>query len=73
MASPSNQVVQFRLLQMPCCNILICWVNPRRPNYCPECGSRVFHEYPKARWEEQYSEAMLRVDDYDKATWVVFR
>jgi hypothetical protein len=41
--------------------------------YCPECGARVFHEYPKAKWEEQYSRAWLRVEDYDKATWVVFK
>jgi hypothetical protein len=66
---PTNNYVQFRLLQMPCCNILICWVNPRRPMYCPECGTRVFHHYPKDRWEEQYSEAWLRVTDYEKATW----
>jgi hypothetical protein len=34
--------VHFRLIQMPCCNTLFCWVNPRLPNYCPECGQRVF-------------------------------
>jgi len=37
---------------------------------CPECGERVFHAFPKARWEEQYSKAWLRVEDYDKATWL---
>jgi hypothetical protein len=70
MAKPSNQEVQFRLLQMPCCGILICWVNPRRPMRCPECGERIFSHYPKARWEAQYSRAWLRVEDYDKATWL---
>jgi DNA-directed RNA polymerase subunit RPC12/RpoP len=33
--------VKFRLIQMPCCGQMLCWVNPRLPNYCPECGERV--------------------------------
>lgn len=33
-----NERVNFRLIQMPCCSHLLCWVNPRLPNYCPECG-----------------------------------
>jgi hypothetical protein len=70
MAQPSNQEIQFRLIHMQCCHILICWANPRRPNYCPECGKRVFSDFPKERWEEQYSRAWLRVEDYDKATWI---
>ena len=36
------EFVPFRLINTPCCNILLCWVNPRLPNYCPECGVRVF-------------------------------
>jgi hypothetical protein len=69
MSEPSNEYVQFRLIQMPCCNILICWVNPRRPNYCPECGKFIFKHFTKIDWETKYSEAWLRVEDYDKATW----
>lgn len=38
----TTQRVVFRLIQMPCCNFLACWVNPRFPNYCPECGKFVF-------------------------------
>jgi hypothetical protein len=34
--------VQFRLIQVPCCGQLLCWVNPRLPNYCPECGEAIF-------------------------------
>jgi len=64
---PSNQPVPFRLLQMPCCNILICWVNPRRPMYCPECGTRVFHHYPSGKWHNTYSPAWLRIEDDAKA------
>jgi hypothetical protein len=69
MAKPTNELVQFRLLTMPCCYTLICWVNPRRPMHCPECGEPVFHHFPKDRWEEQQSEAWLQVKDYCKATW----
>lgn len=38
--------VVFRLLKTPCCGALLCWVNPRFPNYCPECGH---HIYPDVR------------------------
>jgi len=34
--------VHFRLIQLPCCEHLYCRVNPRLPNFCPECGERVF-------------------------------
>lgn len=38
----SNERVHFKLLQNPCCSALLCWVNPRLPNYCPECGEFIF-------------------------------
>jgi hypothetical protein len=34
-----SERVIFRLMRMPCCGHMLCWVNPRRPNYCPECGT----------------------------------
>lgn len=34
--------VHFRLIQMQCCGQMLCWVNPRFPNHCPECGKQVF-------------------------------
>jgi hypothetical protein len=37
-----RQRVPFRLIQTPCCHTLLCWVNPRLPNYCPECGKHIF-------------------------------
>ncbi len=37
-----TEFIKFRIFQMPCCGIQICWVNPRLPNYCPECGERCF-------------------------------
>lgn len=36
-----NERIPFRLLQMPCCGYRLCWVTPRLPNHCPECGTHV--------------------------------
>ncbi len=36
--------VQFRLIKCPHCEHLLCWVNPRLPNYCPECGERIYRQ-----------------------------
>lgn len=38
------ELVKFRLFRMPCCDHLLCWLNPRLPTYCPECGKLIFHE-----------------------------
>jgi len=40
----STERVPFRLLQTPCCGTLLCWVNPRLPAYCPECGKFIYPE-----------------------------
>lgn len=42
----THEQVHFRLLSVECCHHLLCWVNPRLPNYCPECGERI---YPQVR------------------------
>lgn len=34
--------VAFRLIQTPCCGSLLCWVNPRLPTFCPECGKQIY-------------------------------
>lgn len=39
-----NERVKFRLFQMPCCGQLLCWLNSRLPNYCPECGKLIYME-----------------------------
>jgi hypothetical protein len=36
----------FRLIVTECCHSQLCWVNPRLPNYCPECGK---HIYPSVK------------------------
>lgn len=36
--------VIFRLIVTPCCGHNLCWVNPRLPNNCPECGTYIFNK-----------------------------
>lgn len=37
-----SERIHFRLIQTPCCGQLLCWVNPRLPNYCPECSKPIY-------------------------------
>jgi hypothetical protein len=37
-----NERVSFRMIHTPCCHTLLCYVNPRLPNYCSECGARIY-------------------------------
>jgi hypothetical protein len=37
--------------------------------YCPECGVRVFHNFPRLKWDNTFSEAWLRVQDYHAAAY----
>lgn len=41
-----NERIQFRLITMECCGHMLCWVNPRLPTHCPECGAVI---YPKVK------------------------
>lgn len=49
----SHERVPFRLISCPECRHQFCWINPRLPSYCPECGM-------KAEWRER---VMMRDDD----------
>jgi hypothetical protein len=62
----SNEKVHFRLIQTPCCNTLLCYVNPRLPNFCSECGKSIFRDV-KGCILASDEEAWLRVD-FDKGT-----
>jgi len=55
-----SERVHFKLIVMPCCSHMLCWVNPRYPSYCPECGTFI---YPQVRGCVTTSDdqAMLRV------------
>jgi hypothetical protein len=59
----TNDMIQFRLLQMPCCHMLLCWVNPRLPNYCPECGTHIFLKLKSGEYTRvNDKDAVLRAD-----------
>lgn len=36
----ASERVTFTLIHTPCCHTILCYVNPRMPNYCSECGER---------------------------------
>ncbi len=36
--------IHFRLLNMQCCNVLLCHVNSRLPMYCSSCGKLIYPE-----------------------------
>ncbi len=44
MVKQIQERVHLRVLQMPCCNHLLCWINPRLPTFCPECGQSVIRQ-----------------------------
>jgi len=59
----SNEIIHFRLFQMPCCGQLLCWVNPRLPNFCPECGNRTLLDLKTGEYTRVNDrEAMLQMD-----------
>lgn len=39
--SVTSERVVFRMIQCPKCNHLLCWLNPRLPTYCNECGQMI--------------------------------
>lgn len=41
MTSEISERVPFRVVAMECCGTILCCVNPRFYNYCPECGTNV--------------------------------
>ena len=58
----SNEYVPFRLFHMPCCGAQICWVNPRLPNHCPECGEPVLIQLKTGSHTLMDSPAWLRIE-----------
>lgn len=63
MTKSYGEKVPFRLFQMPCCGMLLCWVNPRLPTYCPECGKRCLLELRSGEYTRVQSDAWLKVED----------
>ncbi len=48
---------------MPCCGHPLCWVSPRLPNYCPECGKHVLLELKSGEY--------TRISDDD--AWIKYK
>lgn len=49
-----TEFCKFFLLITPCCHTMLCWINPRMPNFCPECG--------RAIWLKKQGEHILFLD-----------
>lgn len=63
MGNSTNEKVPFKLFVMPCCGQQLCWVNPRYPNRCPECGEFVFLKLRTGAHTMMDSPAWLRIED----------
>jgi hypothetical protein len=59
--------VHFRLIKTPCCGQLLCWVNPRFPNFCPECGTRIYPDVKQAVIQSD-TEAWLHLQVANRAS-----
>lgn len=57
----TNEQVTFRLFSMPCCKFQLCWVNPRLPTHCPECGSQVYMQLKTGDHTMVEATAWLRI------------
>lgn len=40
----TEEFINLKVLQMPCCGHLLYWINVRYPSYCPTCGELVYPE-----------------------------
>lgn len=61
-----KEKVLFRLIVTPCCSQMLCWVNPRLPNYCPECGKFIYADLKVHKPHQilvSHPEAWLQYDD----------
>jgi hypothetical protein len=58
--------VPFRLIETPCCHTLLCYVNPRLPNYCSECGERIYARLKTGEGILESKTGWLRLEDDDE-------
>jgi ribosomal protein S27E len=58
----TNEMVPFRLIVCPECDHQVCWVNPRLPSYCPECGRHIFAKLRAGRGVLNEATAWLRIE-----------
>lgn len=73
-----TELIEFRLFRMPCCKQLLCWVNPRLPNRCPECGERVYQQLrtqpemlnrPETTFSRAYNFDQLCLPNFGRTPW----
>lgn len=57
----ATERVHFRFLITPCCHSQLCYVNPRLPNYCSECGTPIMAEVKSCITAED-DNAILKYD-----------
>jgi hypothetical protein len=57
----TNERIHFRLIVCAHCSHNLCWVNPRLPNHCPECGAHIYPEVRGMIWVSD-PEAWIRYD-----------
>ena len=60
-----NEKVPFRLFHTPCCGHLLCWVNPRPPAYCPECGKFILAAIKSGEHTRMQCDGWLRLENDD--------
>lgn len=58
----TNEKVDFRLFNTPCCGHMLCWLNPRLPTYCPECGKMILMELRTGEHTVQRADAWLKLE-----------
>lgn len=59
----ATERIHFKLLVTPCCSALLCWVNPRLPNFCPECGKSIFPEIKSCVTQEDPGAKLVYTDE----------
>lgn len=66
MTEYTTERVPFRLLHLAsCCGTLICWVNPRLPNFCPECGTNIMQTIKESvRHRDDYATLKLEKTNF---------
>lgn len=58
----TNEKVPFRFIACPECNHQVCWVNPRLPSYCPECGKHILQKLRNGDGIHETRDAWLRIE-----------
>jgi hypothetical protein len=62
----SNELVDFQLIQTPCCGHSLCWLNPRLPTHCPECGTHILLALKTGAHHALRANAWLRLEEKRK-------